>query len=911
MLQIRVSVPEFSSGINFTDPIILQNADPISLIKTVNSSEESISFELPVNDPKIGYINYLRWWECWDTETNERLNYGPIRGIDTTSGETKKVSGPGRSAALEDYYKTVQTFYYPINQFLDDLRYENLSAEPRTSTIINVNTDSDYYGLSKRSKDYAIDEQTGYISIGRDTPEQGTIKTDQYWSGIAKADYLVVDLGDDYVISKSRVLLPWWGGATINNDRVYDWNYLYSTDNSSYTSVYQTPVPNYHGTFPATMGTTLYLGESGFEFDQQTASGSSVSARYWKLNITNTHAWYGNVFLGSPSDEWNWECGESNIFQGDTLESPTISGGIIDKNELTPSNDCHASAVELAFYRKIIGRDTISNLSYLQIQNDNRQITYYHVPTAGEMLAAGSSVKFEPGTYFRRISFTSGGTTITDEYNTVLYNGSGTSDFNLPAYCRVAKFSDTGAQVTQADTWQGKLDAFSYGGNYQYTTVTNDYAILHFRGISVKWYATIPASVTAGIVSIELRSKANDGSWSSWSTLEAGLTLPTDVSAERVWQITPESNILSDNTVYELRITNLNGGYVSIDAFAGYWSASSENLNEDDARFHLRLPNEVIQEFDQKFTNGSIYKYPDSGGLTKQGLEFTGDRVIVYSRKGPNYGVIKIGLVQFLPAGTTVITIPNGEPDGSVEIDLQADHEVPQVVVFDSNDYFVSPANGLPWDHYFLGIYKPDNVDPIWVDGVTIHSATGLSVKFNDVNYLDILKSTAEALQMEWDVTEAGIKVVPRIGTDTDEIYAEGRGTTIQINDVEDASNVATMLDITGADIDGLPLSAIVENKNTKKIIGRTIQRQYDLRNVADYFTLIGAGRTELLKRRAPQKRITVRKVGTLNNVHGDSFIVKRPELEGRFRAMTISRNQSSNGGTSYELQCVEWPPII
>jgi hypothetical protein len=165
---------------------------------------------------------------------------------------------------------------------------------------------------------------------------------------------------------------------------------------------------------------------------------------------------------------------------------------------------------------------------------------------------------------------------------------------------------------------------------------------------------------------------------------------------------------------------------------------------------------------------------------------------------------------------------------------------------------------------------------------------------------------------MEWDVTETGLKIVPRLGMDTDVIMAEGRGTTIDIQDVEDASQVATMLVATGADIDGLPLTTIVENKNTRAVIGRTIQRTYDnLRNTGDYFTLIGASRAELLRRREPQKRITVRRTSTPGVEIGDSFIVKTPELEKRVRANTISRSQSTSGGTEWTLECTVWPPII
>ena len=63
MLQIRVSMPDFSYGMAFSDPVILENAADISLSKTVNSSDEGISFTLPLSDPKSEYVNYVRWWE--------------------------------------------------------------------------------------------------------------------------------------------------------------------------------------------------------------------------------------------------------------------------------------------------------------------------------------------------------------------------------------------------------------------------------------------------------------------------------------------------------------------------------------------------------------------------------------------------------------------------------------------------------------------------------------------------------------------------------------------------------------------------------------------------------------------------------------------------------------------------------
>lgn len=910
MLQIRVSTPEFSDGINFVDPIVLEYATDISLQKTVNSSEEGIQFNIPINDVKVGFVNYLRWWECWDTITNTRLNYGPIESITRRSGDTKTVSGPGRSALFNDYYKSIQTFYYPINVFLDDLRYENLSSEPRTSTIINQNTSSKYYGISKRSKDYVIDEQTGYIAVGRDTPARGVIKTSEFWSGTGRSDYIVVDLGESYKIAKSRIILPWWGGATQTYSRTYDWSWLSSSDNSSYSTVYESPIPNHGKTNNAGgIGQTIYTGETGFETNQATSGLSTINARYWKLNISDTHAWYGNFYENDLTDEWSWECNGSNTLKGVGKPSPMpASGDIIPTNEINPNSDCYASAIELSLMKRIIGRDTISDLAYHQIQNDNKQISYFHRPTEAEMINGGK--KFEPGTFFRKIKVISGDPgEIKDEYNTVIFEGdNGGAWIKTPAYCRLVLFENT-ARVSEVDTWPGKLDAFSYGGSYSYSEVQGDYAILDFRGISVKWFATIPEGKTPGNVSIEIRNKSGESGWGGWSSLDS-LALPAEVSGEKVWEITVEEAILEKDVSYQLRITNLDGGFVSIDAFAGYWSASMTDYNEDDARVAFRIPAEINQIFDSKFTNGSAYKFIEPGAFTKGGLGFIGDRAIVYSRKGTDYGPITIGVITHSPEGEpSVVPIPGGNSDGTLTVNLESTTDIPQYVVFDSNDYF---EDGLPWTRYSVIVYKPEDPDPIWVDGWTVHETSGLSVKYINTSYLDIIKSTSEALQMEWDVTELGLRIVPRLGTDTDIIFAEGRGTTITIEDVEDVGQVATMLVATGADIDGLPLTAVVENKKTKVTIGRTIQRLYDsLRNVGDYFTLIGAARAELLRRREPQKRITVQTSNDQGVIVGDSFIVKTPELERRVRANSITRTQSTSTGTEYTLECTVWPPIV
>lgn len=817
-----------------------------------------------------------------------------------------------------DFYKSIQTFYYPVDRFLDDLRYENIASEPRTSTIIKVDTDSDYYGLSKRSKDRAIDEQTGYIAIGRDTPLKGTKKTTSIWAGTGKSDYLIVDLGDEYTISKAKILLPWWGGATINNNRIYDWTLLTSTDNSSYTTQYSSVLGVNGPLMAATIladGKILYWDETGFEDFQSTVDPNSpLTARYFKIDISNTYARYATLsadsITGALRDEWDWECGGSNVFNGETLPSPSVStGDLIDKKEVVASSDCFAAVVEVGIYKKILGRDSISKIGYHQIENDSRQITFYHVPAAAETFTAGAAKKFEPGGFFRNITITtSSSVAAIDEFNNTIYTG-GSGDIKCPAYSKMLKFTGSGdVQVVYADTWPSLLNAYSFGGSYSYTSIANDYLVLDFRGISLKWYATVPSSKTPGTVSIELRAKDSLGVWGAWSTLEASLTLPASIAGEKVWEITYESGQLVDDTSYQLRITNLDGNYVSVDAFAGYWAASFTDYNEDHDRIGLRHPSIVTQLYDQKFSGGSIYEFNQTTSklAAQAGFDFEGDRLLIYSRKGSGYGIIKI----FLSFNGVRIHIPGGDADGGLQINLEYAYDIPQAVVFDSNDYFTAPSDGLPWGPYEVNIDKVAGSIPVWLDGIGVHETTGLSVKFLNTTHQDILKSVAEALQLEWDVTEAGIKVVPRLGTDTNELFTEGRGVTIKIADVQDVQQVATMLFSSGADIDGLPLTTVVEDKDTRRTIGRTIQRLYDSRNVGDYFTLIGAARTELKRRKVPQKRITLSTTNMKTVTYGDSFLIKHPELETRVRATGIVRLQSSQGGTTYEVECEVWPLI-
>jgi hypothetical protein len=918
-LQIRLGLPDFDTGAGvFTDSVILENADEITYTKTINSSDQSLTFRLPSNDPKDSYVNYLRWWEIWDTEQNVRLNYGPLVSIQRESGQNTEITGTGRPSILNDFFQTIQTFYEFQDQFIDDLRFENMAGQPRTKTIINKATDSDYYGLSKRTKDNAIDEQTGFIAPGRDTPNRGTIKTKSYWTGIGKADHLIVDLGEIATLSRVKLTLPWWGGATINMNRSYDYTLQNSDDNSSYSVWYSSPIPNKGISRVDTIrgGKYLTLGDTLPRSSSLTTSGP-VSGRYWKINITDTHAWYGfaNQNPSWPTDEYDWQCLGTDVFRGASLKSPT--NGDIPKKEISPVSNCHAGVVEIALMRRIIERDFITQTSYKQIENDNLQITYTHTPDSDEMITTNDSSvrKFEPGSTFRNVHITGSGTmTVKDEYNTVLYTG-GSATLKLPAFTSVLRISgSTNSQVTSVDAWQAKLDPFSYGGSYSYSEVAGDKAVLRFRGCSVKWLATVPSGKTSATVKIELRSKDTSGNWSSWSTLDGSFNLPVNISGQKVWEITYESGILDENTVYELRLTNLNGGYLSIDGFAGYWQSSFSMYNEDDPRFYFRHPEIGVQEYDQKYFRGSTYKYDAKGSSRNlheaQAMDFAGDRVILLSKRGPGLGSMIVEMYHGgTPYGSGNIPIPGGNSDGTLTIDLDHSTEIPQAVVFDSDDYFDSPA--LPFQNNRIIVrYYPNDPDPIYIDAVGAHEMTKLSVKFIYTQHLEILKSTCELLGLEWDITDDGLLVKPRIGEDTYVIFKEGANTTISIQNVEDVERVATMLVSNGGDIDGLPLTTMVEDKKNRQIIGRTIQREYNIRGATDYFSLIGAARSELRRRRYPQKRITVHHSGSLEVNEGDSCIIKTPTLETRVRVNTISRTQSRSGGLTYTMECTEWPLI-
>ena len=122
---------------------------------------------------------------------------------------------------------------------------------------------------------------------------------------------------------------------------------------------------------------------------------------------------------------------------------------------------------------------------------------------------------------------------------------------------------------------------------------------------------------------------------------------------------------------------------------------------------------------------------------------------------------------------------------------------------------------------------------------------------------------------------------------------------------------MASILLSEGSDIDGIPLSALVEDRSTRRNLGRTVMRKKDFREVSSYTQLIGISRTDLKKRKIPEKRIVVSHVANnLNLNKGDSFILytrKMGPIRVRINRREIQENQD---GRTYQLECITWPQI-
>lgn len=992
MLQIRVTDPDGSN------PVILESTQGRRYFKTLNSSDEGISFKVAKNHSKAEILNpdsggYAKFWEVWDTETNQRLNYGPISSIDE-DGPDWSIAGAGRSALLNDYIDTKKTFYAPIDGFIDNLRFENIAIEPRTSTLVHdavvtsgqtivfgtVNINEKYQGISKTSKDNVIDNQTS-LRPGEIEPPNTYYTVESFWAGQSTNDSIIVDLGEVFPIAKVIVATPSWGGLVRRGNRSYDFSVAYANDTeATITTLKGRDFGPFHqlydtgndsskqGYFTYYLGTT-YSGVhiTPYEYVDYIAldQAGPVDMRYLRVNIRDVHAWEGTSGITSITDNWAYQC--DSTYSGGASEDIEISD-----RTLKPNNNCYASLLEIGTYKEVFKRDTIKPLALQRIDNDNLQIKYYHVPDASETTTTSAGLRqFEPGGFFRKIKVTySGASTaytqffasdcancypdsfnfgISDQNNTLIYasdSSSGTNVvINAPAYTRnILIKGASNVVVTEADAWLSKYDPLSWGSAYSYTTVANDYAVLRFRGQSFRWYATIPSDETGANVKIEIRNKNSSGTWTGWTTLEASYALPNDISSEIVYEITYESGTLLAETIYEIKITNLDGGYCAIDSFEGYWSASMTTYNDDSSRTFHSKPEYMTQIYDSRFNAGSAVKWNQPAFM--QGT-FEGDRVVLLSAKGRNHGTITLFLFEGSNAHPAydnepqIVDIPGGEANGSLRINLDTGKrgaEIPQYIMFDSDDYFTS---GLPWKKYYwkayllssdlqtysANIYDTNNFVArcqdcktpkgtstinkyVYLDSWIVHEKVGLSVSFETQTHLEMLKSVADAIQVEWDITENGIRFEPRVGTDTNIILREGQNTVVDYKIVNDISKVSSMLFSSGADIDGLPLTTVTEDRKNRNTLGRTVMRKEDFRSMASYTQLIGLSRTELRKRRYPEKRITVSHIShNLDLNEGDTFILYTKKM-GSLRVRIVRKEIEETQGRVYNLECIKWPLI-
>lgn len=1006
MLQIRITDWDGSN------PVILENASNRVFAEAINSADDGIAFQIAKSDPKADAVNpytdgYTKRWEVWDTATNVKLNFGPIVDI-TDMPFSWKVTGAGRVALLADFYQTKKTFYAPIYSIVEDISYENVAIQPRTSTLVpavststaqttvfgnTVVIDERYHGLSQRTKDNAIDDNTGQFKINQIDPPNTYYSHDSYWSGMSRADTHIVDLGAIYDIKRLVYTLPTWGGPQRLSNRTYDYEIAIATDEGSTTEVqdkeFGTFTTIYSSADPSRVvgGLILYLGMDGTSIESELLlQGNSptilalppVPVRYIRMKITDVHAWFGTHFDDDASvDGWEYQC-DPDYEEGDIggLDNgPARMTEDINDRVLEPPNDCHASISEIEADQEIVPLFNVKPLALQRIDNNNLQIKYFHTPDASETKTTSSGYrKFEPGSFFRRVHVTYSGAGssytkffdsdctncypdgfhlgIIDDGNSLIYASDSSSGTNVNIKARAMTRNITmkgaaNAVVTYCDAWPSKIDPLSWGASYSYTTVEDDYARIHFRGQSFRWYATVPEGETGATALLEIRSKTT-GSWSSWTTLDT-ITLPSDIHSEVVYEIPYESGYFAADTVYEIKITNTDGGFLSIDSIEGFWSSSMVEYNEDSSRIFMGRPERLKQIYDKRFSNGSMYKI---SGPTWCVLEFVGDRVVVMGAKGRNHGVARILLLNttasqklYDPGLDNHVFIPGGEADGSLRVDLdtgKAGTEIPQYIMFDSDDYF---PGGLPWGSYSIGVYMlqgdvetytsntadiefdsfvsrckdcetPTGDDitvnkPIFLDGMFVHEAVGLSVSFDNEQHLNILKATAEAVQVEWCVDGRGITMEPRIGQDTNIYLREGENTLVDWNIVNDVSEVATILLSHGADIDGLPLYTVTENKETRARLGRTVMRQQDFRNIASQYQLIGLSRTELNRRAYPPKRINISHIGNhLGLNKGDSFVIWTKK-SGEIRVRILRKEISESGARQYNLECVTWPQTI
>jgi hypothetical protein len=664
----------------------------------------------------------------------------------------------------------------------------------------------------------------------------------------------------------------------------------------------------------------------------------------------------------------------------------------IDDKTIAPLADCNASLIEARVLKEIMPVDTILPLGLQRIDNNNPQIKYYSTFSSGDTRTSSNGFrKFEPGGTFSEFSASWSGASssynkffsddcatcypvafnfgVLDQLNSMVYSTTSASSASVPtdfprkvglgtSYLMMKGAAN--AYVSYANTWYATTDPFSWGSSYSWTDKASAYAEVLFRGQSFKWYATVPKGKGGGVATIYLTdiSRLKAGMGDTTYVIDT-VTLPDNVNAEAIWEITFESGLLQPDTDYKIRIERISG-FISIDSFEGYWEGSMVDYNEDSRRITFNSKSSFTQVYDSTYSNGSVYKWND--GNEYMTFDFTGDRVIVLGAKGPNFGVINISLYRMDYTFSTTDLVAFASIPGSpgaydkltsitVDTDTSATggEEFARWVLFDSEDYPLwytgavypsSPVYTIPWGKYRLVLtidatnstysaYTDDlnkanfysrchNCDTpagsptttykyIYLDGILAHESIALALGFENQSHYDILTSVATALQVESTVTDMGLKFMPRIGKDTDILLTEGQNTLVNYNIVNDFNNMATILVSAGGSIDGLPLYTLTQDKANKELLKRTVMRSQDFRDTQDYMQLIGLSRTELKKRNIPERRVTVTHAGDLDLEPGDSFLLstkKMGRIRVRINKMDISEDTS---GTTMSLDCVHW----
>ena len=822
-----------------------------------------------------------------------------------------------------------------------------------------------------------------------------------WWGGPESVNNRTYDFSIAYA-NAGTVYSGYMGGDMIGaTTHIY-----YTGEDNQITTTPLYPMEFYIGATLSGTGKNLnsiYLTDTvnwGVGDPPSTPISGPIDMRYLITTIGNVHAWYGTEFDSKAAyDAWDYQC-DPDYSPGDNPNIPTLKGRMAGKSfqdtnylGIKPENDCHASVVEIGAYREIMEAKSVKGLALQRIDDSSMQIEYSRTPDSGETTAYLSGGlwfrKFEPGTIFSRftVEWSNGinaqhkkfyATDCTncypdgfnfgildDDSNAIFLTDDLSGTAVVDARERTRSILLKGgypATVTAVNSWLGKIDQASYGGSYSYVETAGATAVVHFRGESFKWYSTVPQGKTGATAKVEIRNKINGDRkgpanvtavmWSDWTTLEDSLQLPSNIANEVVYEIKYEDHYLEPETVYEIRITSLDDGFCGIDCFEGYWSASYVDYNEDSSRITLSKPEAFTTINDERFTNGSMYRWNTKGAGVS--FYFEGDRIVVKSAKGRNHGVLSMllyqyeaGVIEYDPGTDNHVFIPGGNSDGSLTVNLGTypsgkGAEYPSVVIFDSNDYFEEV--GLPWGKYTLIVSLPSvttyttdkndtgmdsfqvrckNCSPklsgktikinkyVYLDGVGTHERVGISSDFQTKAHLDILTSLAEAIQCEWDVAVDGIVLEPRIGLDKDIILREGDNTVVSYQIVSDISKVATRLLSFGAQLSGADQFTVVDSIKSKRKFKRTITRQNDYRDTSDSYELIGLARTELERRNKPELRITVNHISdTLDLSAGDSFILWTRK-SGKIRVRINSIQISEQSGREYSMECVQWPTII